>query len=332
MVVVGAGPSGATAALLLARKGHRVVVIDRARFPRDKACGEGLLPPGVEVIRRLGLLDTVLATGAQPLEGVTYQHEGGGLAAYAAFPPPPSGGRVAGLGIRRLTFDAILVDALRAEPNVTVREGQRVTGVLRDDSGAVTGVNTGKDRVSAAVVIGADGLHSSVRSLADLAIKAPIQPRYGLVGHWRTDTRDRRGITITLGDGHEWYKAAVGPDLLLVSTLTRQSTPPISARTYEDAARAAVPAIRDADLVSIPLGASQFRQRARTVAEDGVFLVGDASGYDDPTIADGLTEPVSVTQVGNTGWVAEGKLSYIIGDNKGKDPGPFTLKPVALSK
>lgn len=50
------------------------------------------------------------------------------------------------------------------------------------------------------------------------------------------------------------------------------------------------------------------------------------------TIQEGLTEPVSVTQVGNTGWVAEGKLSYIIGENKGKDPGPFTLKPVALSK
>ena len=50
------------------------------------------------------------------------------------------------------------------------------------------------------------------------------------------------------------------------------------------------------------------------------------------TIQDGLSEPVSVTQVGNIGWVAEGKLSYIIGDNKGKDPGPFTLKPVTLTK
>jgi hypothetical protein len=50
------------------------------------------------------------------------------------------------------------------------------------------------------------------------------------------------------------------------------------------------------------------------------------------TIADGLAEPVSVTQVGNTGWVAEGKLSYIIGENKGKDPGPFALKPVTLPK
>jgi hypothetical protein len=50
------------------------------------------------------------------------------------------------------------------------------------------------------------------------------------------------------------------------------------------------------------------------------------------TIQDGLSEPVSVTQVGDTGWVAEGKLSYIIGDNKGKDPGAFTLKPVTLPK
>jgi sugar lactone lactonase YvrE len=59
-----------------------------------------------------------------------------------------------------------------------------------------------------------------------------------------------------------------------------------------------------------------------------VTVKGDEAQVD--TIKDGLAEPVSVTQVGNTGWVAEGKLSYIIGDNKGKDPGPFTLKPVAL--
>ena len=61
-----------------------------------------------------------------------------------------------------------------------------------------------------------------------------------------------------------------------------------------------------------------------------VTVKGDQAQVD--TIADGLSEPVSVTQVGNIGWVAEGKLSYIIGDNKGKDPGPFTLKPVSLTK
>jgi hypothetical protein len=61
-----------------------------------------------------------------------------------------------------------------------------------------------------------------------------------------------------------------------------------------------------------------------------VTVKGDEAQID--TIAEGLAEPVSVTQVGNTGWVAEGKLSYIIGDNKGKDPGPFVLKPIALTK
>ena len=63
---------------------------------------------------------------------------------------------------------------------------------------------------------------------------------------------------------------------------------------------------------------------------DKVTVKGDEAQVE--TIKDGFAEPVSVTQVGNTGWVAEGKLSYIIGDNKGKDPGPFTLKPVSLTK
>ncbi len=63
---------------------------------------------------------------------------------------------------------------------------------------------------------------------------------------------------------------------------------------------------------------------------DKVTIKGDEAQIE--TIKDGLTEPVSVTQVGNTAWVAEGKLSYIIGDNKEKDPGPFTLKPVPLSQ
>jgi hypothetical protein len=63
---------------------------------------------------------------------------------------------------------------------------------------------------------------------------------------------------------------------------------------------------------------------------DKITIKGDEAQVE--TIQDGFTEPVSVTQVGNTAWVAEGKLSYIIGDNKEKDPGPFAIKPVALAK
>lgn len=63
---------------------------------------------------------------------------------------------------------------------------------------------------------------------------------------------------------------------------------------------------------------------------DKVTVTGDEARIE--VIKDGLTEPVSVAQVGDTGWVAEGKLSHIIGANKDKDPGPFTLKPIALTK
>jgi sugar lactone lactonase YvrE len=63
---------------------------------------------------------------------------------------------------------------------------------------------------------------------------------------------------------------------------------------------------------------------------DRITVKGDEAAID--TIKDGFAEPVSVTQVGGIGWVAEGKLSHIIGDNKEKDPGPFALKPVALPK
>lgn len=63
---------------------------------------------------------------------------------------------------------------------------------------------------------------------------------------------------------------------------------------------------------------------------DKVTVKGDAAEIE--TLKDGLAEPVSVTVVGNTGWVAEGKLSHIIGENKEKDPGAFALQPVALPK
>ena len=63
---------------------------------------------------------------------------------------------------------------------------------------------------------------------------------------------------------------------------------------------------------------------------DKITVSGDAAQVE--VIKDGLAEPVSVAQIGDTGWVAEGKLSYVIGENKSKDPGPFTLKPIALPK
>jgi menaquinone-9 beta-reductase len=288
VVVVGAGPSGAATALVLSRAGHRVTVLDRARFPRDKACGEGLMPPGVGVLRRLGVLDDVLATRASRLRGVMYAHCGGGATAYAPFPSPTGGGDPWGLGVRRTVFDAVLVDALRRAPGVTLAEGVRATGVLRDGSGPIRGVTTDAGPLVADAVVAADGLHSPTRAAAGWTCAARGEARYGLAGHWKLDVRDLDRITVTFADHQEWYQAPVGPELLLVSTLTTRSRMGATARNYEAAARAALPALEGAELAVSPLAAGQFRQRARTVAAGGLFLVGDAAGYDDPTTGEGI--------------------------------------------
>jgi flavin-dependent dehydrogenase len=73
-----------------------------------------------------------------------------------------------------------------------------------------------------------------------------------------------------------------------VPTLAGRSRIGVTARNYEAAARATLPALRGAELTVRPLAAGQFRQRPRTVAADGLFLVGDAAGYDDPTTGEGI--------------------------------------------
>ena len=287
-VVVGAGPSGAATALFLSRAGHSVTVLDRANFPRDKACGEGLMPPGVSVLRRLRVLDEVLDTQAPRIRGVMYTHGPGTPSAYAPFPAPTDGGEQWGLGVRRTIFDAVLVDALRREPGVTLVEGVRATGILRDASNLVTGVTTDRGPVVADAVIAADGLHSPIRAAAGWTGAMGGRGRYGLAGHWRLDVRDLDRIIVTFAAGQEWYQAPVGPELLLVSSLAGRSRIGATARNYEAAAQAALPALRGATLAGRPLAAGRFRQHPRTVAADGLFLVGDAAGYDDPTTGEGI--------------------------------------------
>ena len=192
---------------------------------------------------------------------------------------PPGGGPAHGLGVRRTTFDAVLVDAVREEPRASVREGERVTGLLRDAAATVIGVTTTAGEITARIVVAADGLHSPIRAWSGLSDATSGAMRYGVAGHWRLAKGDRDAVIVTLAGSHEWYEAPVGPDLLLVSILSHRTRRPVTARDYAPAARRSIPALRDAELVSGPLGAAHFHQRVRAVvAGGGVFLVGDASG------------------------------------------------------
>ena len=159
-VVVGAGPAGSATALLLARAGAKVLMLDRARFPREKPCSEYLSPESTRVLARLGagVLDAVAAAAPARLTGMRVV--------------APSGAAVVGrfenfsYALPRTRFDTILRDAAES-CGVEVREGVKVEELIYNDGtvGGVISRATGmrnREAYRARVVVGADGLRSIV--------------------------------------------------------------------------------------------------------------------------------------------------------------------------
>jgi 2-polyprenyl-6-methoxyphenol hydroxylase-like FAD-dependent oxidoreductase len=159
-IVVGARCAGSPTAMLLARRGHKVLVVDRATFPSDTVSTHLLHPPGVASLRRWGLLERLTATGCPPIG--TYAFDFGPFTISGA---PGTDDTPVAYGPRRTVLDKLLVDAA-AEAGAEVREGFTVTEVVVSD-GRVTGVRGhGRDggtvTEQARVVVGADGRHSRV--------------------------------------------------------------------------------------------------------------------------------------------------------------------------
>jgi flavin-dependent dehydrogenase len=162
VVVVGARAAGAATALLLARLGHDVVLLERAIFPADTVSTHQIARAGVVQLHRWGLLSAVLASGAPAIRRVTFT--AGQESVTRAIK------HKAGVDLlvapRRYILDTIVAEAA-ADAGADIRFGVTVTGVRLDDAGRATGVY-GHDasgaplEVGARFVVGADGLRSRV--------------------------------------------------------------------------------------------------------------------------------------------------------------------------
>ncbi|HEV7710289.1 MAG TPA: NAD(P)/FAD-dependent oxidoreductase [Asanoa sp.] len=179
VIVVGARCAGSPLALLMARQGYRVLLVDRATFPSDTVSTHVIHPPGVAALARWGLLDQVAATGCPPIG--RYSFDFGPIALAGA---PGSAESPFAYAPRRTLLDKILVDAAAAA-GAEVREGFTVEEVLFAD-GQVTGIR-GRDRGGAAVeerarvVVGADGRNSVVAKAVRPAVyeeQAPLTVGY----------------------------------------------------------------------------------------------------------------------------------------------------------
>jgi geranylgeranyl reductase family protein len=301
VLIVGAGPAGSSAAWHLASAGARVVVLDRARFPRDKPCAEYLSPEASRILATMGALDACEAAGAAHLAGMMIRAPGGArirgeFAAAQGF----RAFRDRGLALRRPVLDAILLDRARAAGAV-VREGEQVISVLRDSRSAVCGVRarTQEDEIRehrARIVIGADGLRSVIARQMGISRQAFGPRRLAFIGHYR----GVEGMT-DYGEMHverEGYAglADVGHGLTNVAVVVPRrdvrdgvgGDPSAFLERWIAARPQLAPRLARAERGTPVRVTGPFAMHVRRAWDKGVALVGDAADFFDPFTGEGI--------------------------------------------
>ena len=292
-VIVGARPAGAATAMLLARRGHRVLVVDQERPGRDTLSTHALMRVGVDQLRRWDLLGHVVAAGTPPVREVTFHYADEPVTIPVDEPL---------YAPRRTVLDPIIVAGARAA-GADVRYGVRVEGVTRAGDGRVTGV-VARDRdgaplhARARVTVGADGRTSPLAR----AVHAPLTrsaPSAGAViyGYWSgvaasgyewCFNHDRAGGLMPTNDGHVcvWVSAPAatmmehlrGDRERAVHELLRQTTADVARRVRAGRRQSVLRGATNAvpNLTRRPWGA-------------GWALVGDAGYHTDPLTAFGIS-------------------------------------------
>jgi menaquinone-9 beta-reductase len=157
LAIAGGGPAGSAAAWQAAQTGARVVVLDKAEFPRDKPCGDGLTPRAVSYIQRMGLAEAIAKS--HRVNGAKIFSPSEWELSFPRRPGMPDHGHVA----RRSELDTLLFKQA-GSAGAEVRQSAEVVGPLVDDDGRVTGVTLKSgERVLADAVIAADGAYSPIK-------------------------------------------------------------------------------------------------------------------------------------------------------------------------
>ena len=278
VAVVGGGPVGSALGLLI----PGAVVVEARCYPRDKPCGEGLMPAGAAVLESLGV--RLEESGFPTIAGVCYRLPSG-ESARSDFKEG------SGFGTRRLRLDALL--AARAG----VRSGVRLEGMRLLTDGVELRTSAGPMTVG--IVIGADGLRSTVSRLMGWSRSPQGIRRFGVVGHIAT-TASVPDVEVSLLGQVETYLAPVGAGEALFAVLgprgRLRDQGASLAETYRRFLAAARPDLGDAPLIGPLTGAGPFNVRPRRVAAGCVFLVGDAAGFIDPLTGDAMTAGLQQAQ------------------------------------
>lgn len=300
VIVVGGGVAGACTAIALAPEGYRTLLLDQAVFPRDKSCGEGIMPQGVQVLAELGVLPEILARGGTTIRGMRYRNRQG-VMAEADF-PCARGGTAFGVVMRRYDLDHLLLRRAQSLANVTVREGFMVTDVVREGE-AVRGVvghpvDSPSERLEfrAPLTIGADGRHSVFHGACGLTKTFLRRRRYGVTGHLKGVTGTGPYVEVLPHPDGEIYLAPCGEDVSLVALLLEERAMPSFkgdlGSGYLDSLRTADgfrQRISGSELIPPVFAVGPLGFTVDPCYRPGLLLIGDSAGFLDPITGEGMT-------------------------------------------
>lgn len=307
VIVVGARCAGAPLATMLARDGLRVCLVDKDHFPSDTPSTHGIQPTGIQVLERIGVLDSLLKLAPAIVRlRMVFDDSSAPRSDIVAITGAP------GLGVRRIVLDEILVNAA-AGAGADVRTQTAITGLVME-SGRIAGVATASGELRAPLVVGADGTRSAVAKMVGAREYHPTpNGRIFMWGYYEADPTDGEMWIGKVGD-HTYLSLPTDSGLTLIGIC-----PSIGRR---DEVRADREAVFEAGLRAWPelhAGVDGARRQGpvrtmaglhgffRASAGPGWALVGDAGHFKDPTpgqgIADALrqSEKLASTIVGALG-------------------------------
>lgn len=290
VLVVGGGPAGAATATHLARRGYHVVLADKARFPRDKVCGEAISPEAWTALREIDADHRVRDLAPWPLQGMRLRAPDG----------TTFSGRYAdraGFAVRRLSLDAALLEGARAS-GVEVFESTRVTAAWGDGSPASLQHDGGGEgiKMAARVVVAADGRGSGITSRLGLLRPTPNLRKFAVRGHWeQVSGLDELGEMHVGGEGYCGVAPLSASSANIAFVLDVAEMPAAGGR-LEDFYRATLRRWPDierrlahARLMAPPQATGPLAVEARRLVSGNVILVGDAAGFYDPFTGEGVT-------------------------------------------